>query len=89
MNKNSIVFSALTLVVGLASGTTWASTAPVAFPIDAQEDNEPQVIAYYQDRCNGYAAGQGLAGDATFISRCMGHAAEVWPVGTEADEGGE
>ncbi|MGB0714197.1 MAG: hypothetical protein ACPGUC_11635 [Gammaproteobacteria bacterium] len=89
MNKNIIVFSAIALIGGAVSGHAWAKPAPVAFPINAQEDNEPQVVAYYQDRCAGYAAGQGQAGNAGFIDRCLGHAPEVWPVGTEADDGAD
>ena len=53
-----------------------------------QSDQEPQVVAFYDQQCNQYADAAGLTGEKrdAYVAQCKADAPQVWPVGLTKDE---
>ena len=76
----------------LVSAAALAATEPVAWPAGAQDKQDPQILAFYEDQCNRWADGQGLSGEqrGAYLARCRVNAAIIYPVGyAESDDGEE
>jgi hypothetical protein len=81
-------FKALMLVPLAASQIAFAAEQ-VEASLNGQDDNEPQVVAFYNQQCNRMADENSLQGDdrTAAIKACLEDAPNVWPVGQEKDEG--
>lgn len=66
--------------IAVAAGPQW--------PADAQEENNPQVLAFYQARCDQWAAESRLQGEQrdAYNANCINNAAQLWPVGWDESE---
>ena len=82
---NSKIVMALSLL-GLSAAT---QAADPQWPQDALDDKDPQVIAFYTQRCNQWADESKLQNPAreAFQANCMSSAPKLWPVGFEASSG--
>ena len=94
MNRFTFAAALLSLPAALTATAAMADMAASApqWPADAQEKNDPRVLAFYDGTCAQYADRQGLVGEAhdAFVTRCRGSIPRVFPVGyEEGDSGGE
>jgi hypothetical protein len=87
MPKKILVFFVLTTL----SGSLFANTPAKLWPADAQDPNDPRVLAWYQWRCDSWRNEAGLidAEGELYVSKCLAGAAETWPVGFSEDGDGE
>jgi hypothetical protein len=51
-------------------------------------DQEPQVVAFYEQQCLGYADARGLAGSDRdgYLQQCRANAPQIWPVGIDESD---
>ncbi|KPK56302.1 MAG: hypothetical protein AMS22_01725 [Thiotrichales bacterium SG8_50] len=85
MIKQALAIAAL---IGL-SGAAFGGAAP-QWPQNAENEQDPRVVAFYEGRCTNFADEQGLSGTEreNFIAQCRHNAPEVWPVGLDHKDGG-
>jgi hypothetical protein len=75
-------------VMPIAFASVAVATQDVRPAAVGLSDQEPQVVAFYNTQCNGYADAQGLQGaqrDA-YLQQCLGNAPHVWPVGIDESD---
>jgi hypothetical protein len=84
MIKQALAIAAL---IGL-SGAAVGGAGP-QWPQNAENEQDPRVVAFYEGRCGNFADRQGLTGTdrENFITQCRVNAPELWPVGLEQESG--
>lgn len=81
-------FKAL-MLVPLAATQIALAADQVEPSLNGQDDNEPQVVAFYNQQCSRMADQSGTQGEAreAFLQNCLDNASSTWPVGQDKDEG--
>lgn len=56
--------------------------------LNAIDENEPQVLAFYSQECNKMADKNALQGEKRdgFLKGCLADAPHIWPVGQDKSE---
>ena len=77
MTRHTLLAATLLAVAGTALAAE--------YPAGARSEDEPQMVAFYQSQCTGYADENGLQGDSrdAFIANCMKNAPAALPVGID------
>ncbi len=80
-NKIVVALSLLGLSAAVAAEPQW--------PQDAVDEQDPRVIAFYNQRCAQWTDESQLQNQAreAFHANCMASAPQLWPVGFEPDSG--
>lgn len=75
------------ILLGLA-GSSYAFASAAQWPSAAVEENDPQVLAFYQARCDQWSNESQLQGEQreAFRANCLSSAGELWPVGRDESE---
>lgn len=83
--------AALLAAVCVFAGSIQASSSLPVFPVDALEDSDPRVVAFYSGQCEQWAAGQGLQGieKQEYVNNCQANGPAIWPFGTVPYDGTE
>lgn len=78
----------LAALLVFGAGTALASQTMPPWPMDTLDENDPQVIAWYQAKCENWASEMGVQADGrqTYVAGCMQNAPETWPVGYEEEK---
>ena len=78
----------MTVLLGMTSVAALAANALPPFPGNAHDESEPQMVAWYQARCESWATDQRLEGDNrdSYVAGCVADAPNVWPVGLDKSD---
>lgn len=83
--------AALSAAVCVFAGSLSAATDVVIYPVDALEESDPRVAAFYLGQCESWANQRGLAGieKQNYVNGCQANGPAIWPFGTLPYDGTE